>query len=97
MAHQRVSPKTAPTGGQGLGSPVLEKEPGDFGFRNREWELWGWCQDRLTLQSDLEVSSWRAGIQKLKAHLPCILPVTLQLVCEQTSSVHTCPGWAVGY
>lgn len=35
-----VSPKAAPAGGEGLGSPALAKVLGDFMFRNRAWGLW---------------------------------------------------------
>lgn len=54
--------------------------------------------------SGLAVPSIRACSEQLeswapetsKAHLPWMLPATLQLICEQTSAAHTRPGWAVG-
>lgn len=57
----RGSPKGAPTGSEGLGSPAWAKVLG-------AWELWTLCQAWFSLQSELIVSSQRAGLWKLKRH-----------------------------
>lgn len=83
------APKAVPTGGEGLASPALVKVPG-------AWELWELSGVAAPSSRAYSVLSESWAPEASKAHVPWRLPAALWLVCEQTSTPQTCPGWDMG-